>query len=227
MDLRFWRKRGPDVSLDSIQIDTSGWTLASTDKDRRVWQDQFGNSLCLDLDKRRVRLPPPSDKQRMQRFCRGFAEVGDGAIVSGGAADAGGVYSIEVIRKHKDGMGYRYTGLLAIPFTAASLTVVVAAREHGMTGTREAVVTKRLIESGELELPDEITDGSQPIKGWFRDPYESDYKGRVLCSISDSERYDDIFPDHPLSIVRRTLNQIRHSLKYEAVTLQPPSSPSA
>jgi len=48
------------------------------------------------------------------------------------------------------------------------------------------------------------------MPGWV-DPYDADYRGvdgSVLRFVSDDECYDDGFPDHPLSKVRRLLAAI-------------------
>jgi hypothetical protein len=55
-------------------------------------------------------------------------------------------------------------------------------------------------------------------QSWARDPYDPDYKGvdrTVLASISDAETYDDQFPMHPLSKIRRTLTELPGHVRYD------------
>jgi hypothetical protein len=52
-------------------------------------------------------------------------------------------------------------------------------------------------------------------RSWAADPYEPAYAGverSVLRSISDDPKYDERFPEHPLSIVRRVLAGLPESL---------------
>ena len=70
-----------------------------------------------------------------------------------------------------------------------------------MTGLREAVVTSELMGSGELNL-----EGYE--RSWAQDPYDPSYRGAdrsVLRFMSDDPVYDERFPQHPLSKVRRVL----------------------
>jgi hypothetical protein len=70
--------------------------------------------------------------------------------------------------------------------------------ERGTTGLREATVTTELMRAGEL------TSESYP-RAWH-DPYDpelSKVDRSCLRFISDDARYDDRFPDHPLTRVRQ------------------------
>ena len=46
---------------------------------------------------------------------------------------------------------------------------------------------------------------------WAQDPYDKSFNGvdgSVLRSMSDDQRYDSHFPEHPLSRMRRTLDAL-------------------
>ena len=82
-------------------------------------------------------------------------------------------------------------------------TIVDGERE--MTGVREAVVTARLFESGALKTREDLENFLAP------DPYDVASLGvdrRVRCFGSDNEQYDPLFPGHPLSNVRRVLDDL-------------------
>jgi len=86
----------------------------------------------------------------------------------------------------------------------------MVAGEQGTTGVREAVVTADLMNQGKLTI-----DGYK--KYWCQDPYEPAYRGAdrsVLRSMSDDERYDEKFPEHPLSKVRRLLATLPSHVEY-------------
>jgi hypothetical protein len=52
------------------------------------------------------------------------------------------------------------------------------------------------------------------LEGWFSDPYDPNYRGIVLRSITDGEEYDEQFPDHPLTRLRATLKIVRESFQF-------------
>jgi tetratricopeptide (TPR) repeat protein len=101
---------------------------------------------------------------------------------------------------------------LTIPFKGVHYTITIHAVESGVTGTRDAVVTGHLASRGKLEFGEPEADGGRRIKGWFQDPYDPGYEGRMLYSLSDDERLDALFPDHPLSRIRTCLRQIQNTL---------------
>jgi hypothetical protein len=84
--------------------------------------------------------------------------------------------------------------------------------EHGTTGAREAVVTAELMNAGQLTIQEyELS--------WALDPYDPKYCGvdrSVLRFISDDERYDVLFPERPLSKVRRVLAMLPYSVQVES-----------
>jgi hypothetical protein len=109
--------------------------------------------------------------------------------------------------------------MLIFPFKSVHYIITIASGERGVTGIRDAIVTAQLLEEGKLEIEEFEEPGSSGeigrIKGWFQDPYDSDYQGHILCSSSDDEKYDAQFPDHPLSKIRRYLMQIEETMRSE------------
>ena len=80
----------------------------------------------------------------------------------------------------------------------------IVAREHGTTGIREALITSDLMNKGKLTL-------ESYKASWAQDPYDSSYCGvdrSILRCMSDDESYDQLFPQHPLSKVRRELYRL-------------------
>ena len=52
------------------------------------------------------------------------------------------------------------------------------------------------------------------VKDWFKDPYDSKYDKSALYNLADQEKYDDKFPNHPLSRARRKLERIIDSIVF-------------
>ena len=84
--------------------------------------------------------------------------------------------------------------------------------ELGTTGVREAVVASTLMSEGK-PAPQDYE------RCWGQDPYELTYRGvdkSVLRFMSDDEAYDEQFPQHPLSKVRRVLATLSSDAKYNS-----------
>ena len=43
---------------------------------------------------------------------------------------------------------------------------------------------------------------------WFKDPYDADYKKGTLMNKAENAEYDQLFPDHPLSLLRVFISEI-------------------
>jgi hypothetical protein len=141
-------------------------------------------------------------------------------MVSGESFEAGLAPLFQLIYKREDGRGYLYGGMVFIPRQDEVWVVGSSCREQGMTGTREALVMAQLAEQGRLEIerlpaPDATGAGGK-IRNWFRDPYDPEYSGRVLRSLSDDEQYDALVPHHPLLRLRRILSTVRRTVRFDA-----------
>ena len=68
-----------------------------------------------------------------------------------------------------------------------------------------------------------LTFEGDSIKGWAFDPYDPDYAHGRLMTIPEREQFDEGFPKHPLSLVRRLLATIEQELRFsvEIADLKP------
>jgi len=117
-----------------------------------------------------------------------------------------------LIYKRLEIPAYIYTGMAFVPLPSACAVLTLVAGELGTTGVREAVVTTELMNSGQLTL-----QGYE--SRWARDPFDEGYRGvdrSVLRFLSDDERYDDRFPDHPLSKIRGLFVRLPHLIELDA-----------
>lgn len=46
------------------------------------------------------------------------------------------------------------------------------------------------------------------FEGWFKDPYDSEFKKGLCMNLSEKEKYDAMFPNHPLSQARYFINYV-------------------
>jgi hypothetical protein len=106
------------------------------------------------------------------------------------------VRTIVKVRQQPHGM--TYIGSLTLPFRDFCFIVKAQCREHGETGVREAIVFHLLAREGRLP----------------KDPKER----FNMASISDEERHDARFPNHPLSRLRRLMRHLESTAALDDAT---------
>jgi hypothetical protein len=206
--------RAGATDLSAVGFDTTGWRLEDDRSDRRDWRNDFGDVISL------TRTDPAnfgslSDHRSLVGEVRALAESQGGAILSVVSLFDHGWSSAQFIFKKKSGTGFLYHGWYLVPGGDDLLVFTVLCGERGVTGAREAIVAAMLAEAGQIDLlrHDEPESGRTGyIKDWFEDPYDLDYAGPVLRGVSDSEAYDGVLPDHPLTRLRKTLATLRRTL---------------
>ncbi|KFI52536.1 hypothetical protein [Bifidobacterium callitrichos] len=121
---------------------------------------------------------------------QGLVEVGLGATHAGHDA----IWSIVKTAAPDRPLGYRL--VMDVRFDGTILELTVAAEEAGMTGVREKYVRDH---AKRHHLIDK--DGN----GWAADPYDPTVTRGALRNLSEDVAWDARFPDHPLSMIRRTV----------------------
>lgn len=219
--------------LDKVSIDLTGWHKHEEKRspDSAFWRNEFGDVLSLSFDQfwERDRL---FDRDSWLHDVREMAKPG--GIVSLEVFTIQSKPAVQFIYKRRHGLGYMYSGSLIVQSSDCNCyTFAVVCAEGSFTGVREAVITARLLQEGNLQIrmyrwyqklfSRERASGY--LEGWFYDPYDPGYSGIVLHSASDSEQFDPEFPNHPLTRLRSHLKRIRESLFFfesgDAATGQP------
>jgi hypothetical protein len=143
----------------------------------------------------------------IRKWARALAESRSAGLIEVRLTDV----ETRIVFKELEMPTYYYTGVLITRVNGVTAHWTMTACELGMTGVREAVVTSQLFTEGKLS-PNEY-------EGRFaQDPYEPSYHGvdrKVLRFMSDDERYDETFPEHPLSKVRRLQAILASHVKYD------------
>lgn len=120
--------------------------------------------------------------------------------VKSGITKNGGRYVYYIIKKQKNSFSMEYDLLMNIDINDELFCVQTKFSEEGITGKRDSVILNDLANKGIVSLPD--------MNGWFRDPYDENHKKGLLMNLSEKEEYDNIFPYHPLSELRRFIKYI-------------------
>ena len=200
--------------------------LTERSHDSLAWCNADGDTLCACLHNRLIGTQSGlSDLDSLRAFYREEAIREGGGLICAEIAAVGGIRSVKVIKKYERRPAYAYKGILIIPFKNTQCAVTIDSIERGVTGERDAVVTAQLAARGELEFESDARSGEpNKIKGWFQDPYDSDYLGSAIYSMSDDDRLDVLFPRHPLSKIRKCLGRILDTLVIDYAILKDTAS---
>ena len=198
--------------LDAVRLDMPGWTEEANGGDFRVWRDSSSDVLSLSIMDASLDLSEISNEAALQHWSRELAESRDAGLIEVRAARVHLGPAGSLIYKRLEERAFIFTGMLFIPTAEGSLVWTIVAGERGTTGVREAVITAELMNAGKLTI-------QEYERSWAQDPYEPTYRGkdrRVLRFVSDSDCYDERFPDHPLSKVRRVLAALPNAVRIES-----------
>jgi hypothetical protein len=199
----------PPESTRRVRLTLPGWNEETSTEDLRIWRDNDGSVLSLGVV---ADAPDGSDEVAFRQWCRKLAASRDAGLIEACRVDGGIGPSVRLIYKRLQIPAYIYTGMLITFVQGVQLLWTVVAGELGTTGVREAVVTAGLMNAGKLNIDDYKSH-------WAHDPYEPAYQGvnrSVLRFMSDDESYDDQFPQHPLSKIRRVLAALPDSVQFDS-----------
>ena len=195
--------------LDSISFDTTGLIPQGTKNGVRVWQTPDGDGVGLYF----FPMPPDikADVNSLSSVSSFYGTQLSTANLTGiliNTIDLDGCRFIKmIIRMPQQPHGIGYLGSLTLPFKDFSFVIKMQCAERGVTGMRESLIVDELLGRGEIKL-----DKSGKFEDW---EHSLDLNASSPWKISKAEapEYDVRFPNHPLSILRRTLGQIESSIR--------------
>lgn len=209
-------------SLDSVTFDDTGLQAQGEQNGVRIWHTPAGDGVGLYF----FNLPPNieadiSDLDAVRAFYRDSVTAAGLGLIEVETFQTDGCAAVRTIFKApQQSSGMTYIGSLTLPFRDFSYVVKVQCAEHGVTGTREAVILNTLMASGQITLNGSV-DGKIP--GWMQDPYDPKADAPLLRNLAEDEQYDAQFPEHPLSRVRSVLRQVQPSLRVAPEVKNAPS----
>lgn len=188
----------------TLHFDIPGWEEIQEGRDMALWRDVYGNFLGLVRTLGPLPLPPLGDREAVRRHCRLIAQDMGSGLIEAEVVESVDGSAVRFICKHLHMPELEFTGVLMVPRPSASWVWSVTEKARDGTGAREAAVAHHLIEEGKLTLENYRTV-------WAQDPYDPSYHevdSISLRYLSDDERYDEQFPNHPLSRVRQELRKL-------------------
>lgn len=108
------------------------------------------------------------------------------------------IYSIVKAKLKPSGIQYILT--MHIDLHDYTINIQSYFDEVGMTGLRDNAIMGKMISEGKVTLPS--------MEGWFKDPYDENYKKGLLMNLSEQKEYDSMYPLHPLTEARNLVKYI-------------------
>ncbi|GHO64067.1 hypothetical protein KSC_029590 [Ktedonobacter sp. SOSP1-52] len=207
-------------SITSLHLDTTGWNALSQSAQQMIWQhDATGDVLSIEFFNHPTKLPfAMNDVEAIKAHHEQYSVRPDeGAIVSIDLVSLHGPEAVRMIIKARNpriaGLpphGMTYLGSLMIPLAGFSYVVKVQCCERGTTGLREAGVA--LILNPKSSKP----TGEVKVVKSLEEMFAARSQRPIVRTPADDERYDTMFPQHPLSRVRTYLNHVEQTIKIDS-----------
>lgn len=211
------------ISIRSISFDTTDWIQLEATETCVTWHNQRREVLFLHYFPIRPDIPCSLNDVATLRdsYRRGVNQSG-GGLVSVNVVRVQGLLGTRTIFKFpQQPSGIAYVASLTFPFRDFSFVIKLQCPENEPTGTREAVVLEQLLKTGEISIGPE----SNPI-GWSRDPYEPNLVAGTQMTLAEEIKYDEHFPEHPLSRARGFLTRVVNSINFTPEVLSSPAFPN-
>jgi len=144
-------------------------------------------------------MPFGDEKSVIYGIHKSLAENQGLIKVAAGTTSKDSKYIYSIVKTLMKPSGVQYTLVLHIDFGSEVLVVNAFFSEFGTTGLRDTFVYSLL--GDEVSL---LKDKSS----WMSDPYDKNYTRGLLMNRSESEEYDAIFPNYPLSMARKFIQSV-------------------
>lgn len=197
--------------IDRITLDETGWNLREENSEIKVWDNNAGDILSINFFNKQPDIPVSlSQITDLRNFYRKMVVEAGAGIIKVDSIDLRNLAAVECIFKiPMQPAGMIYVGSFTIPFRDKSYVVKLQCPERGVTGMRDTTVFASFATFGEDE------EDFNPFKGWAKDPYDETVTTGALMNLSEDEKYDEKFPEHPLSRLRKYLRQIKETISFD------------
>jgi hypothetical protein len=201
-------RRDPQ-SLESLKFDTTGYQYRGQKIPGRdhVWSTLEGDLVALIYSPGHPGFPENARSvEELRADCAAKFKAPGGEVVEVRVRRTKARPGIQVIFKTPSGSGWAYVGSLCVPFRDFGFVIQSTCEVRGLTGVREAMV---------MYLQNTVPDApTLPAADLACPPWAP-----------DNPRFDGLFPDHPLSRLRRILNRVSDSVEIDASTAELPGFP--
>lgn len=196
----FGRKREVTPTIDSLSFDTSGWKYHGERQSNamRLWEASDGDAVILHFFGMPPDIPAVRTLDELSSFYAEGLKPAGGKVVECGLASVAGCHAIRLLLKvPQKPSGMMYQGVFTVPFRDFSYVIRIQCPELGTTGLREAILFEQRLKAGEQP---NVGGSGPPFAGWN----------------PDAPEYDDRFPKHPVSRLRRLLAHVARTATMDA-----------
>lgn len=123
----------------------------------------------------------------------GLVSVGEGFTTQGLE------YVYRILKVKMDPHGIQYQLTMQLLHDRQGVYISGYFNEIGTTGIRDVMIFDMLRRKGEIK---------EDMENWTFDPYDSSITKGYLMNQSEYEMYDEIFPEHPLTVVRKLVKYL-------------------
>jgi hypothetical protein len=191
-----------------IQIDATGWFPADPPQLMPRWQSVTCDEMKIQATPLDAAFPQLSDLAAVRSHFQHVVRTRGGALISCDVVPTGGRAMVRTVSKYRAGRGYAmaYTASLTAPMANWIVELLISGSEDQVTGVREAVVTFEMSQEAGPSEQRQLAQKVFPFE-WKFERYEPETRGDLAYLLSDDDKYDSRFPEHPLSRVRRWLRR--------------------
>ncbi len=143
-------------------------------------------------------MPWGEDQTIIDNIHQSLAENQALIEVKNGRTRRGYRYVYSIVKTHNEPSGVQYFLLMQVLYGHAALNIKAFFSEKGMTGKRDTAVFEMACREGVVSISD--------TSKWTYDPYDKNFKRDYLMNMSEEERFDQLFPEHPLTQCRHFVN---------------------
>ena len=163
-----------------------------------VWRFTDGDAAGVFFFSIKPDLPRTNEMTRFISELEERAHAGGALPIECSVLEVCGLPMVRTIAKvPQQPHGITYLGSFTLPFARFSYVVKIQCEERGITGVREAVLLSEALAAGTVTIDPE---SENPIAGLWN---------------PDSADFDERFPQHPLSRLRRHLQEIPRCLRLD------------
>jgi hypothetical protein len=203
----------PVPGIETVRLDMSGWQEISRTAERIQARNENGEYLEIAV----AGITPPEGYPKVPDLAalRDFYERSIAgqpvAVVDLDVLPIQGFHSVMRISKFRadNSLAMIYSGTLELSFSEFAYFITVQSLEQGTTGLREAMWA--MMHKDEI-----LQEASQPpTQVQSQEDLVALLKsGPVQRAPSDDKQFDEAFPDHPLTRVRRHMNWIAGKIAF-------------
>lgn len=212
------------VTVASLTFDLENCTLEEQSEGHRFWRSNVGVAHLLRFNAAPVDWAfDLSTPDTAASFYRQQCSDNRGVMLAMEVLKQGSIAMLSGLFKYRSptpgSLAMYYVGILWIPFKDCRYQINIEAVETGTTGVREAAVM--MIEGDKWPLPSMDVEPTVVADG--ESMFETMRSAPLRELLSDKPDYDQMFPEHPLSLVRSRLAKVAATVSGDAdlVSLKP------